>query len=201
MVQINSLMEIFDGGKLEHKIMEKSGCLNYATTTWEPVKPDVFERRLSYKFNRHVSVFGGEVICTQQKFPIPNNEGWIVNEVMALQGVPFDDHFHVGLIVPSYIESYLLVNFIKYENKSNSFHMEISFYKQVHFRYQMEKSHDHSDSSCMCDVYIGVTWLKSIKFQQRITWNITKKFAHRLKEIFEVVDTDREILFRTQQDS
>ncbi|XP_042950527.1 C2 and GRAM domain-containing protein At5g50170 isoform X3 [Carya illinoinensis] len=164
-ININSLMEIFDGGKLEHKIMEKSGCLNYATTTWEPVKPDVFERRLSYKFNRHVSVFGGEVICTQQKFPIPNNEGWIVNEVMALQGVPFDDHFH------------------------------------VHFRYQMEKSHDHSDSSCMCDVYIGVTWLKSIKFQQRITWNITKKFAHRLKEIFEVVDTDREILFRTQQDS
>lgn len=109
-VQIKSLMEIFDGAKLEHKIMEKSGCLNYATTTWELVKPDVFERRLSYKFNRHVSVFGGEVTCTQQKFPIPNNEGWIVTEVMALHGVPFDDHFHVGLIGPFYFESYLLGN-------------------------------------------------------------------------------------------
>ncbi|KAF5476729.1 hypothetical protein F2P56_003438 [Juglans regia] len=161
-INIKSLMEIFDGEKLEHKIMEKSGCLNYATTTWELVKPDVFERHLSYKFNRHVSVFGGEVTCRQQKFPIANNEGWIVNEVMALHGVPFDDHFH------------------------------------VHFRYQMEKS-VHTDCSCKCDVYIGVTWLISTKFQQQITRNITDRFAHRLKEIFEVVE--REILFRTQQDS
>lgn len=95
MVQIKPLMEMFDGGKLEHKIMGKSGCLNYTTTTWEPVKPDVYERRLSYKFNRHVSSFGGDVTCTQQKFPIAKNEGWIVNEVMALHGVPFGDHFRV----------------------------------------------------------------------------------------------------------
>lgn len=96
MLQIESLMKMFDGGKLEHKIMEKSGCLNYATTTWEPVKPDVFERRLSYKFHRHVSAFGGEVTCTQQKLPIPDSKGWTVNEVMTLHGVPFGDHFHVG---------------------------------------------------------------------------------------------------------
>lgn len=75
--------------------MEKSGCLYYATTKWEPVKPVVFERRLSYKFNSHVSVFGGEVACKQQKYPIANNEGWIVKEVMALHGVPFGDYFHV----------------------------------------------------------------------------------------------------------
>jgi hypothetical protein len=96
MVQIKSLMKMFDGGKLEHKTMEKSGCLNYATTTWEPLKPDVFERRLSYKFNRHVSAFGGDVTCTQQKLPIPESKGWTVNEVMTLHGVPFGDHFHVG---------------------------------------------------------------------------------------------------------
>ena len=95
MVQIKSLMEVFDGGKLEHKIMGKSGCLNYATTTWEPVKPDVYERRISYKFNRHVSTFGGDVTCTQQKFPIAKKEGWIVNEVMALHGIPFGNHFRV----------------------------------------------------------------------------------------------------------
>lgn len=88
---------MFDGGKLEHQVMEKSGCLNYTATAWEPFKDDVLERRLSYRFNRHVSVFGGEVTCTQQKSPInaDHGQGWIVNEVMALHGVPFSDHFRV----------------------------------------------------------------------------------------------------------
>lgn len=92
-------MEIF-GGKLEHKIMAKCGCLNYATTPWEPFKPDILERHLSYKFNRHISVFGGEVTCTQQKIPIANGEGWILNEVMALHGVPFCEHFRVCTSYP-----------------------------------------------------------------------------------------------------
>uniref|UniRef100_A0A2N9GVK6 C2 domain-containing protein n=1 Tax=Fagus sylvatica TaxID=28930 RepID=A0A2N9GVK6_FAGSY len=131
-INIKSLMEVFDGGKLEHKIMGKSGCLNYATTTWEPVKPDVYERR------------------------------WIVNEVMALHGVPFGNHF------------------------------------RVHFRYQIEKS-ALAHCTCRCDAYMGITWLKSTMFQQRITQNITEKFTHRLKEIFEFVE--REILFTTHQDS
>ncbi|XP_030941155.1 C2 and GRAM domain-containing protein At5g50170 isoform X1 [Quercus lobata] len=155
-VDIKSLMEMFDGGKLEHKIMGKSGCLNYTTTTWDPVKPDVYERHLSYKFNRHVSTFGGDVTCTQQKFPIAKNEGWIVNEVMALHGVPFGDHF------------------------------------RVHFRYQIEKS-PLAHCACKCDVYMGITWLKSTKFQERITRNITEKFTNRLKEIFELAEI--EILF------
>ncbi|KAK7852008.1 c2 and gram domain-containing protein [Quercus suber] len=155
-VNIKSLMEMFDGGKLEHKIMGKSGCLNYTTTSWEPVKPDVYERRLSYKFNRHVSTFGGDVTCTQQKFPIAKNEGWIVNEIMALHGVPFGDHFH------------------------------------VHFRYQIEKS-PLAHCACKCDVYMGITWLKSTKFQERITRKITEKFTNRLKEIFELAEI--EILF------
>ena len=91
-------MGIFDGGNLEHKIMQRAGCMNYETTPWEPVKPDVFERRISYKFNQQVSVFGSEVTCTQQKFPNANTGGWIVNEVMALHGVPFADHFRVCLL-------------------------------------------------------------------------------------------------------
>ena len=89
------VMEMFDGGNLEHKIMEKCGCINYATTAWEPVKADTFERGVSYKFNRHISVFGGDVTCTQQMFPIANTEGWIVNEVMILHGVPLADHYRV----------------------------------------------------------------------------------------------------------
>ncbi|KAM1340054.1 hypothetical protein ACFX2H_038503 [Malus domestica] len=97
-INTKSLMEIFEGGKLEHKIMGKSCCLNYVTTAWEPTKkPDVFERHLSYRFNRQVSIFGGEVTCRQEKSPLANGEGWIVDEVMALQGVPFEDHFRVQL--------------------------------------------------------------------------------------------------------
>ena len=96
MVQMKSLMAMFDGGDLEHKVMARSGCLNYATTTWEPASPDVFARRLCYKFNRHISIFGGEVICTQTKYPIVDAKGWIINEIMALHDVPFGDHFRVS---------------------------------------------------------------------------------------------------------
>ena len=54
-------MEMFAGGNLEHRIVEKSGYLNYMATDWETVKHDLYERRLCFRFNRHVSVFGGEV--------------------------------------------------------------------------------------------------------------------------------------------
>lgn len=92
-----SLMEMFDGGELEHKVMSKSGCLNYVTTTWEQVSPEVQERRVNYKFSRHISNFGGEVTSTQQRSPLPNDSGWVVNEVMTLQDVPLSDHFRVQL--------------------------------------------------------------------------------------------------------
>lgn len=75
--------------------MEKSGYTNYMATDWETVKPDLYERRLCFRFNHHVSVFGGEVTCTQQKSPIENDNGWILNEVMTLHDVPFSDHFRV----------------------------------------------------------------------------------------------------------
>ncbi|TKY73549.1 C2 and GRAM domain-containing protein [Spatholobus suberectus] len=94
-ITMRSVMGIFDGGNLEHKIMHGTGCMNYETTSWELVKPDVFERRVSYQFNRHVSAFGGEVTCTQQKFPNANTGGWTVIEVMALHGVLFADHFRI----------------------------------------------------------------------------------------------------------
>ncbi|RDX79863.1 C2 and GRAM domain-containing protein, partial [Mucuna pruriens] len=158
-IKMRSVMEIFDGGNLEHKIMQRTGCMNYETTSWELVKPDVFERRVSYQFNRHVSAFGGEVTCTQQKFTNANTGGWTVIEVMALNGVPFANHFH------------------------------------IHFRYEIEKS-SLGDCACKCDAYIGIMWLKSSKFQQRINRNITAKFSLRLKEIFELVP--KEILLMSQ---
>ncbi|XP_052180951.1 C2 and GRAM domain-containing protein At5g50170 isoform X2 [Diospyros lotus] len=62
---------------------------------------------------------------------------------------------------------------------------------RVHFKYQFENS-DVTHSSCKFDVYAGVKWLKSSKFQQRITRNIIDKFTRRLKDTFELVE--REIL-------
>ncbi|KAJ8773425.1 hypothetical protein K2173_028602 [Erythroxylum novogranatense] len=161
-VNIKALMGMFEGGSMERKIMEKSGCLNYTTTAWESVKSDILERHVSYKFNRHVSVFEGEVTCTQQKISIPNDEGWVLNEIMVLNDVPFGDHFHVN------------------------------------FRHQIEKSSLANDA-CKCDVYAGITWLKSTNFQQRITQNVNDKFTNRFKEIYELAE--KEILFSTQQDS
>ncbi|XP_021733545.1 C2 and GRAM domain-containing protein At5g50170-like [Chenopodium quinoa] len=96
-VDIKSLMKMFGGGNLERKVMAKSGCLNYVTTEWQSVKPDVYERQLSYKFNHIVSVFGGEVRCSQRKSFLGDTGGWIVNEAMALHDIPFGDHFRVHL--------------------------------------------------------------------------------------------------------
>jgi len=155
-VEMKSLMQMFEGGDMEYKVMGKWGCLNYVTTAWEPIKPNAFERRICYKFNRQFSIFGGEVTCTQQKISLTNGKGWIVNEVMALHDIPFSDHF------------------------------------RVYFRYQFESSVLAVRNSCKCDIYVGVMWLKSTKFEQRITRNIIEKLTHRLKHILELVE--REIL-------
>ncbi|CAA0818101.1 C2 and GRAM domain-containing protein [Striga hermonthica] len=154
-----SLMKMFDGGELEHKVMSKSGCLNYVTTTWDNVTSDIQERHVSYKFNRRISIFGGDVTCTQQKSPLPNNSGWVINEIMTLHNVPFGDHF------------------------------------RVQFRYQIEKS-TFAHNSCKFDVHIGVMWLRSTKFESRITKNIIGKFTNRLEEILQLVE--REILLTSQ---
>lgn len=92
------MMKIFKGGNLEHKVMGKLCCLNYNTTNWEHVtgRSDALERRLSYKFNRRVSSFGGDVTCTQQKSPINDGKGWVVKESMSLHDVPFGNHFYVS---------------------------------------------------------------------------------------------------------
>ncbi|KAF8037069.1 hypothetical protein BT93_B0092 [Corymbia citriodora subsp. variegata] len=148
-IEMSSLMELFGGGKKEYQIMEKSGCLNYSATEWEPVKPGTFERSVLYKFNRYISIFGGEVTSMQQK--VSTNDGWKVNEVIALHGIPFEE------------------------------------YNRVQLTYQIEKS-GQNHSSCKCDVYIHIIWLKSTKFQDRITRNITSKLSQRLKDIFELVE-------------
>lgn len=90
---MNSLMEVFEGGSLEMKVMEKVGCLKYSATQWESDKPDESQRQIHYKFSRKLSPVGGEVTGTQLKSPMPNKKGWIIEEVMELQGVLLGDFF------------------------------------------------------------------------------------------------------------
>ena len=90
-----SLMEVFEGGSLEMKVMEKVGCQKYSATQWESDKSNEYQRQIHYKFSKKLSPVGGEVTGTQQKSPMPNKKGWIIEEVMELQGVLLGDFFTV----------------------------------------------------------------------------------------------------------
>lgn len=94
---IDLVMELFGGGLLERKVMEKAGCVDYTFTPWEEVRADIFQRQLNYKFNKTVTIYGGEVTSTQQKSPTSEKGGWIVEEVITLQGIPFGDYFNLHL--------------------------------------------------------------------------------------------------------
>ncbi|KAJ3675278.1 hypothetical protein LUZ60_004320 [Juncus effusus] len=98
-IPVDSLMEVFNGGNIETKIMSKVGCLDYSVTPWEAVKlkPSFLERQVSYKFNRYMSIFGSEVVSTQVKYPSTIGNGWIIDDVMTLHNVPFGDHFRIHL--------------------------------------------------------------------------------------------------------
>jgi hypothetical protein len=88
-------MGVFDGGPLETRTMSRVGCLDYTATPWEETKPGVLERHASYKFNRYMSIFGGEVASTQLKSTSEDGDGWTVYDVMTLHNVPFGDYFRV----------------------------------------------------------------------------------------------------------
>ncbi|KAF7002130.1 hypothetical protein CFC21_017652 [Triticum aestivum] len=96
-IDADLLMGVFDGGALETRTMSKVGCLDYTATPWEETKPGVLERHASYKFNRYMSIFGGEVGSTQLKSPSEDGDGWTVYDLMTLRNVPFGDYFRVHL--------------------------------------------------------------------------------------------------------
>uniref|UniRef100_A0A2P2NFY5 Uncharacterized protein MANES_09G084400 n=1 Tax=Rhizophora mucronata TaxID=61149 RepID=A0A2P2NFY5_RHIMU len=96
-VPTNHAMDLFNGGELERKVMEKAGCLNYSVTPWESEKTDVYERQIYFRFHEHISRYGGEVTSTQQKSPLADKKGWLVEEVMTLHGVPLGDNFNLHL--------------------------------------------------------------------------------------------------------
>lgn len=88
-------MELFAGGELDHAVMERTGCIDYSCSPWDSEKPDVFERQIYYRFDKSISRYRGEVTSTQQKTPLSNGNGWLLEEVMTLHGVPLGDYFNV----------------------------------------------------------------------------------------------------------
>ncbi|KAJ4977038.1 hypothetical protein NE237_002144 [Protea cynaroides] len=94
---INFFMELFSGGDVDCQVMEKVGCVDYSCTPWELEKADVYQRQICYKLHKNVSSYRGQVTSTQQRSPLPDRNGWIVEEVMTLQGVPLADYFNLHL--------------------------------------------------------------------------------------------------------
>ncbi|WJX23004.1 hypothetical protein P8452_12254 [Trifolium repens] len=96
-IPANFLMEIFSGGEVDRRVMENSGCLNYSYTPWVSENSDVSERAVYYKFEKHISSYKGEVTSTQQRSPLLDGKGWLVEEVLNLHGVPLGDYFNIHL--------------------------------------------------------------------------------------------------------
>lgn len=96
-------MELFRGGEIDQNVMERAGCVNYSHTPWESENSDVYQRQLYYKFDKHVSRYRGEVTSTQQKSALPDRNGWLIEEVMTLHGVPLGDYFTVRALLTNYM--------------------------------------------------------------------------------------------------
>jgi len=94
---VTTLMGIFEGGPLECRVMEKVGCMDYSVTAWEPVRADIYQRQVHYKFDKKSVRHGGEAMSTQQKSPLPNKNGWLVEEVMTLEGIPVGECFNLHI--------------------------------------------------------------------------------------------------------
>ncbi|GJV17165.1 C2 and GRAM domain-containing protein [Tanacetum coccineum] len=92
-VPSNFVMELFSGSELERRAMDRAHCVNYSTSPWEVEKPDVYQRQTYYKFDVSVSRYGGEVTTSQQKSRLTDRNGWLVEEVTTLHGVPLGDYF------------------------------------------------------------------------------------------------------------
>ncbi|CAN8267052.1 unnamed protein product [Cochlearia groenlandica] len=95
-VPVSFFMELFGGGEVDRKAMERAGCQSYSCSPWESEKADVYERQTYYR-DKRISRYRGEVTSTQQKTLVADKNGWLVEEVMTLHGVPLGDYFNLHL--------------------------------------------------------------------------------------------------------
>ncbi|PKA47520.1 C2 and GRAM domain-containing protein [Apostasia shenzhenica] len=103
-VSANLLMEAFEGGLLEHKIMEKIGRLDYTVTPWEENKSKVHQRQVKYRFDKSKFRYEGEVTIVQKKFLLPDGNGWVIEEVVRLRGVLLSDCFNVNVFLKLHLK-------------------------------------------------------------------------------------------------
>ncbi|XP_051124912.1 C2 and GRAM domain-containing protein At1g03370-like isoform X2 [Andrographis paniculata] len=97
-VPTSFFMELFRGSEIDRRVMERAGCLDYSHSPWEESeKPEVYQRQLYYKFDKSISRYAGEVTSTQQKSRLPGRNGWLVEEVMTLHGIPLGEYFTLHL--------------------------------------------------------------------------------------------------------
>ncbi|KAG6387535.1 hypothetical protein SASPL_152727 [Salvia splendens] len=94
---ISFCMELFGGREIEERVMERAGCLNYSHSPWESYKADVHQRQLYYKLQKCIPLYKGEVASTQQKLRLSVKNGWLIKELMNLQGLPLGDNFSLHL--------------------------------------------------------------------------------------------------------
>lgn len=92
-ISANVLMEAFEGGFLEHKIVEKIGKLDYSVTPWEEMKPKVCQRQVTYRFDKRKFSYDGVVSSIQKKYPLSDGNGWVIEETTSLNGVLLGDCF------------------------------------------------------------------------------------------------------------
>ncbi|XP_010542178.1 PREDICTED: C2 and GRAM domain-containing protein At1g03370 [Tarenaya hassleriana] len=95
-VPVSFFMELFGGGELDRKAMERAGCQSYSCSPWESEKADVYERQTYYR-DKRISRYRGEVTSTQQKSLLLDRSGWLVEEVLTIHGVPLGDYFNLHL--------------------------------------------------------------------------------------------------------
>jgi hypothetical protein len=94
-------------------MMEKVGCMDYSVTAWEPVRADVYQRQVHYRIDKKSSRHEGEVMSTQQRSPLPDKNGWLVEEVVTFEGIPVGECFNVS-------DNFLVLNYLVYHISKHS---------------------------------------------------------------------------------
>ncbi|ONK82007.1 uncharacterized protein A4U43_C01F35170 [Asparagus officinalis] len=83
-VSAKSLMEIFEGGSLEHKLMKSIGFLDYSPAPWQAIEAHVYQRQVSYRLDKSVIGYKGEVNSTQQRSCSANGNKWVLEDTVKL---------------------------------------------------------------------------------------------------------------------